>query len=157
MSAHKVLHASSDLSRRAPEGRPAIDAASAAASRSFVAAAVDPTTHVRHSAPGRASEDPDRAALDLPCRHDPELWFAEAPADLERAKTLCAGCTIRLACVAVAVDRAEYAGVWGGHIFERGRIVPYKRPRGRPRKTSNQSAAATAPRLGSHEHDGRLT
>jgi WhiB family redox-sensing transcriptional regulator len=76
-----------------------------------------------------------RATLELPCRHhDPGLWFAEAPAQLDRAKALCAQCPIRLACLAVAVDRAEVAGVWGGHIFDRGRIVAHKRGRGRPRK-----------------------
>ena len=32
-----------------------------------------------------------RAGLDLPCRSgDADLWFAEAPAELERAKALCA-------------------------------------------------------------------
>jgi WhiB family redox-sensing transcriptional regulator len=70
----------------------------------------------------------------LPCRADPELWFAETPADLERAKALCAQCPARLVCLAVAIDRKEVAGVWGGHIIERGRIVPRKRARGRPRK-----------------------
>lgn len=76
-----------------------------------------------------------RVAPKLPCqRHDPELWFADAPTDLERAKALCAACPVRLACLAVAVDCQEYAGVWGGQIFDRGRIVPHKRPRGRPRK-----------------------
>jgi WhiB family transcriptional regulator, redox-sensing transcriptional regulator len=29
---------------------------------------------------------------------------------------------------------AEPWGVWGGEIFERGTVVPRKRPRGRPRK-----------------------
>jgi len=29
--------------------------------------------------------------LDLPCTEDPELFFAEAPADVEAAKALCQG------------------------------------------------------------------
>jgi WhiB family redox-sensing transcriptional regulator len=75
------------------------------------------------------------AAPALPCQlHDPELWFAEAPSDIDRAKALCAACPIRLACLAVAVDCQEFAGVWGGQLMDRGRIVPHKRPRGRPRK-----------------------
>jgi WhiB family redox-sensing transcriptional regulator len=91
--------------------------------------------------------------VELPCRrHDPALWFAEAPADLERAKALCAECPIRLACLSVAIDRAEYTGVWGGHIFDRGRIVPRKRPRGRPRKQSSDGAAAARP-TPTPEHD----
>lgn len=71
----------------------------------------------------------------LPCRtHDPDLWFAEAPAELERAKQLCGGCPVRARCLAGAVARREPWGVWGGEIFERGGVVPRKRPRGRPRK-----------------------
>jgi WhiB family transcriptional regulator, redox-sensing transcriptional regulator len=76
-----------------------------------------------------------RAGLNLPCRSgDADLWFAEAPADLERAKSLCGDCPIRTECLAGAVRRAEPWGVWGGEIFERGVVVPRKRPRGRPSK-----------------------
>lgn len=72
---------------------------------------------------------------DLPCRvQDGELWFADAPAQLELAKTFCRDCPARLACLAGAIERREPWGVWGGEIFERGAIVARKRPRGRPRK-----------------------
>ncbi len=71
----------------------------------------------------------------LPCHvGDPDLWFAEHPVDLERAKALCADCPIRSECLDEALERAEPWGVWGGEIFERGSIVSTKRPRGRPRK-----------------------
>ena len=71
----------------------------------------------------------------LPCRKfDPDLWFAEAPAELELAKSLCGDCPVRVECLAAALDRQEPWGVWGGEIFERGAVVPRKRPRGRPRK-----------------------
>lgn len=71
----------------------------------------------------------------LPCRNfDPDLWFSESPTDLEKAKSLCGQCPIRLTCLAGAVEREEPWGVWGGEIFERGTVVPRKRPRGRPRK-----------------------
>ena len=71
----------------------------------------------------------------LPCHAgDPDLWFAETPADLERAKTLCAACPIRRQCLTAALERSEPWGVWGGEILERGSIVRRKRPRGRPRK-----------------------
>ena len=72
---------------------------------------------------------------ELPCQvNDPDLWFAESPADLERAKALCAGCPVRAQCLAGALARHEPWGVWGGEIFERGLVIPRKRPRGRPRK-----------------------
>jgi WhiB family redox-sensing transcriptional regulator len=74
--------------------------------------------------------------LELPCRDDPELFFAESPDDVEFAKSLCMGCAVRMACLAGALERREPWGVWGGEVFQRGEVVPYKRPRGRPRKTT---------------------
>ena len=74
-------------------------------------------------------------SLDLPCElNDGDMWFAESPAELERAKALCVDCPVRTACLAGALERREPAGVWGGEIFDNGRILPRKRPRGRPRK-----------------------
>jgi WhiB family transcriptional regulator, redox-sensing transcriptional regulator len=73
-------------------------------------------------------------AAELPCRDDPELFFAESPDDVEFAKTLCRSCAVRTACLAGAIARAEPWGVWGGELFLRGEIIPRKRPRGRPRK-----------------------
>ncbi len=72
---------------------------------------------------------------DLPCRvHDPELWFAELPADVEEAKALCTGCPLLELCLEGAVQRREPWGVWGGQLVQAGVVVPRKRPRGRPRK-----------------------
>jgi WhiB family transcriptional regulator, redox-sensing transcriptional regulator len=76
-----------------------------------------------------------RAEATLPCRSgDADLWFAESPAELERAKELCSSCPVRAACLAGALEREEPWGVWGGEIFLRGVVVPRKRPRGRPSK-----------------------
>jgi WhiB family transcriptional regulator, redox-sensing transcriptional regulator len=80
--------------------------------------------------------------LDLPCTKDPELFFAEAPADVEAAKALCQGCRIRVACLEGALERREPWGVWGGELLLRGTIVPRKRPRGRPRKEDAELAKA---------------
>lgn len=75
-----------------------------------------------------------RSPRGLPCHvHDPELWFAESPADLDRAKALCATCSVRHECLAGALRRSEPCGVWGGEIVQHGRVVPFKRGRGRPR------------------------
>ncbi|NYH80029.1 WhiB family redox-sensing transcriptional regulator [Actinopolyspora biskrensis] len=70
----------------------------------------------------------------LPCRRDPDLWFAEKPSDLERAKRLCGDCPIRSECLAGALSRGEPWGVWGGEIVEQGTVINRKKPRGRPRK-----------------------
>ena len=72
---------------------------------------------------------------ELPCRqYDPDLWFAETPADLELAKNHCLDCPVRRACLTGALERREYCGVWGGEIFDRGAVIARKRPRGRPSK-----------------------
>ena len=78
----------------------------------------------------------DRADLaTIPCRaHDAELWFAELPADVELAKSLCGDCPVRTACLDGALERREPWGVWGGQLIVQGAIVARKRPRGRPRK-----------------------
>ncbi|MBA2445999.1 MAG: WhiB family transcriptional regulator [Nocardioidaceae bacterium] len=74
-------------------------------------------------------------AIQLPCRsNDPELFFAESPADVELAKSLCQSCPLRLQCLEGALDRGEPWGVWGGELLVAGAVVARKRPRGRPRK-----------------------
>ena len=76
-----------------------------------------------------------RGGAAIPCReHDPELWFAERPADVECAKALCGLCPARAQCLAGALEREEPWGVWGGQLLVHGAIVARKRPRGRPRK-----------------------
>ncbi len=71
----------------------------------------------------------------IPCRlRDAELWFAESPADVELAKSLCGQCPVRAQCLAGALERAEPCGVWGGQLLVQGQVVARKRPRGRPRK-----------------------
>jgi WhiB family redox-sensing transcriptional regulator len=73
----------------------------------------------------------------LPCqREDPAMWFSSLPAELNLAKAHCQGCANRRSCLVGALERGEPAGVWGGEIFEHGRIVEFKRPRGRPPKTT---------------------
>lgn len=73
----------------------------------------------------------------LPCHAgDPDLWFAERPDDLERAKVLCGDCPAKALCLSGALDRGEPWGVWGGEILDRGVVIARKRPRGRPRKVA---------------------
>lgn len=69
-----------------------------------------------------------------PCQGDPDLWFAEHSDRVEAAKQLCRECPVRQACLEGALARREPWGVWGGEVFDRGRIQPGKRGRGRPRK-----------------------
>ncbi|WP_426244944.1 WhiB family transcriptional regulator [Nocardioides sp. LHG3406-4] len=78
-----------------------------------------------------------------PCRiNDPDLWFAESPSDVEHAKTLCQDCPVQALCLDNALERREPWGVWGGELFLQGVVIPRKRPRGRPRKDTNNGVAA---------------
>lgn len=87
--------------------------------------------------------------VEPPCRtHDPDLWFAESGAELEEAKRLCAGCPVRTPCLAAAIARREPCGVWGGEIFHHGAVLPFKRPRGRPRKTDAERWRSRARQAG---------
>ncbi|MGB0971730.1 MAG: WhiB family transcriptional regulator [Mycobacterium sp.] len=81
--------------------------------------------------------------LAVPCHvEDADLWFAQDPRDLEKAKALCGACPIRRECLNAALQRQEPWGVWGGEILERGTVVARKRPRGRPRKNTEDPVAA---------------
>jgi WhiB family transcriptional regulator, redox-sensing transcriptional regulator len=94
-----------------------------------------------------------RAAVhQLPCSSDPELFFAEAPEDVRRAKALCHTCPVQSACLAGALQRAEPHGVWGGALFLRGAIAPDKRPRGRPRKSATYGPAAGSKLMAGSQH-----
>ena len=74
--------------------------------------------------------------VDLPCRSvDPEIFFAESQAEVERAKAVCHTCPVRQECLMAAVERREPWGVWGGEVFAHGKVIPTKRGRGRPRKS----------------------
>jgi WhiB family redox-sensing transcriptional regulator len=86
----------------------------------------------------RAGHHPHQGArTGIPCQdHDAELWFAERPADVELAKSLCGFCPLRDACLAGAVERSEPWGVWGGQLLVNGSVVASKRGRGRPRKNA---------------------
>lgn len=73
--------------------------------------------------------------MSVPCVvGPPDLWFSEVPADVDRARALCAGCPMRRPCLAGALQRGEACGVWGGEMFAGGRPVPGPRRNGRPRK-----------------------
>jgi WhiB family redox-sensing transcriptional regulator len=95
------------------------------------------STHGASRRPGESANRRTRVRVQVPCElHDPDLWFADAPGDLERAKVLCGGCPAQPACLIGAIERREPTGVWGGQILDKGEIVSHKRPRGRPRKGS---------------------
>jgi WhiB family redox-sensing transcriptional regulator len=75
----------------------------------------------------------DGSSFNLPCHTaDPELYFSEDEMQVQEAKSLCGGCPVRAQCLEGALSRQEPAGVWGGELFEEGRIIAKKRKAGRP-------------------------
>ncbi len=103
---------------------------------------VRPARRIRDTAEWTSVEDAIAAGVSLPCQvADPDLFFAETPPEVERAKALCAVCPIRDLCLATARARREPWGVWGGEWFASGEAIGRKRPRGRPPKLSTASAA----------------
>ncbi len=95
---------------------------------------ITPVTAMAPPASAATQTSQRRPAL-LPCHQDDgALWFAEKPEDLETAKALCGRCPLQVDCLDGALQRGEPWGVWGGQLFDGGRVVPRKRPRGRPRK-----------------------
>jgi WhiB family redox-sensing transcriptional regulator len=98
-------------------------------------------------APGVEKPCADAVNVDeLPCRLvDPEVFFAEQPADVEYAKSLCLDCPVQEACLTGALERREPWGVWGGQLVIAGEVVARKRPRGRPRKHPLPDSEPVAP------------
>ncbi len=62
------------------------------------------------------------------------LFYSEQLDDIARAKAICAECPIRESCFEGALARGEPYGVWGGRLFFKGKVLAFKRPRGRPPK-----------------------
>jgi len=70
----------------------------------------------------------------LPCHTaDPELFFSEESVQIAIAKSLCQSCPMQRACLDGALSRSEPAGVWGGELFDAGKVISAKRGVGRPR------------------------
>ncbi|MDQ1437641.1 MAG: WhiB family transcriptional regulator, redox-sensing transcriptional regulator [Acidimicrobiaceae bacterium] len=70
------------------------------------------------------------------------IFFSEELGDIAAAKQICAGCALIEPCLDGALERREPWGVWGGQLFFNGKVLPFKRKRGRPPK--NPAAQLTA-------------
>jgi WhiB family redox-sensing transcriptional regulator len=70
------------------------------------------------------------------------LFFSEQLDDIARAKAICAECPIREECFEGAIARQEPYGVWGGRLILKGKVLAFKRPRGRPPKHPRTSMIA---------------
>jgi WhiB family transcriptional regulator, redox-sensing transcriptional regulator len=84
---------------------------------------------------GRPAQWAGFAGQPLPCGMAPELFFADEPGSIARARTMCASCPARVACLDGALQRREPWGIWGGELLLNGVVVGAKRRPGRPRKS----------------------
>ena len=69
------------------------------------------------------------------------LFFSEQLDDIARAKAICATCPLQAPCLAGALERREPWGVWGGQLFLNGKVLAFKRKRGRPPKNAQPLSA----------------
>ncbi|MEI6648985.1 MAG: WhiB family transcriptional regulator [Actinomycetes bacterium] len=84
----------------------------------------------------------------LPCHTvDPEIFFAETPAMIAFAKSLCGQCPVAQKCLTGAISREEPCGVWGGELFDNGRPIQAKRMPGRPRLRDLTELGSVASRV----------
>lgn len=70
------------------------------------------------------------------------LFFSEQLDDIARAKAICRQCALQAPCLEGALERAEPWGVWGGQLFANGRVLAFKRKRGRPPKSERAQLTA---------------
>jgi WhiB family redox-sensing transcriptional regulator len=64
------------------------------------------------------------------------LFFSDQLDDIARAKAICTLCPLMEPCFEGALARREPWGVWGGRLFFNGKVLAYKRKRGRPPKNA---------------------
>jgi WhiB family redox-sensing transcriptional regulator len=72
------------------------------------------------------------------------LFFSEQLDDIANAKRICTVCPLMEECLAGALARREPWGVWGGQLFQNGKVLAFKRKRGRPPKNPTERDQLTA-------------
>ena len=63
-----------------------------------------------------------------------DMFFSDEIPAIRAAKAVCSTCELVVPCLDGALERREPWGVWGGQLFKDGKVLPVKRPRGRPPK-----------------------
>jgi WhiB family transcriptional regulator, redox-sensing transcriptional regulator len=92
--------------------------------------------HIPRKMAAQHGLEPAAADQQLPCGMAPELFFADDPGSIARARRMCTSCPVRAACLDGALQRREPWGVWGGALLLNGLAVDTKRRPGRPRKSA---------------------
>ena len=88
------------------------------------------------------------------CRKaDPDLFFpisgaGPARVQVERAKAVCAGCTVRGDCLRYALAAGPLQGVWGGLTEEERRLLRQREAKAAMRASRRSGARARVTRFG---------
>ncbi|MFN3257587.1 MAG: WhiB family transcriptional regulator [Ilumatobacter sp.] len=73
------------------------------------------------------------------------LFFSDDDVDIARAKAVCRSCSLRVQCLAAALERKEAYGVWGGTLLIDGEPTRFARRRGRPARDRVEIAEDEVP------------
>ena len=84
----------------------------------------------------------DRAA----CRSQPSPFFGAGELEIAEARSICGRCTVRMSCLAFALEHGERFGIWGGATErERDRMSEHER-RSAARAAEREAEAAAGVR-----------
>ena len=77
-----------------------------------------------------------------PCVGMTDLMFSESKAEQQQAKKVCRSCPVATSCLADALARCDYFGVWGGYTGRERREIAARLRRKQERDELRVGAAA---------------
>jgi hypothetical protein len=85
---------------------------------------------------------PPNIVAPTPCVGMTDLMFSESKAEQQQAKKLCRSCPVATGCLADALARCDYFGVWGGYTGRERREIAAQLRRKQEREDFRVQAAA---------------
>jgi WhiB family redox-sensing transcriptional regulator len=84
--------------------------------------------------------------IEVPCSGLTRMFFSFEVDDILAAQEVCAGCAQATRCLSGARRRRESSGVWGGQLFQNGKVIRVRQPValvGLDQRSQAQPAAAS--------------
>jgi Transcription factor WhiB len=91
---------------------------------------------------GIMTMQPSKILFPTPCVGMTDLMFSESKAEQQQAKKLCRSCPVSTSCLADALVRCDYFGVWGGYTGRERREIAAHLRRKQERDELRVSASA---------------
>jgi len=85
---------------------------------------------------------PGKILFPTPCVGMTDLMFSESKAEQQEAKKLCRSCPVSTSCLADALVRCDYFGVWGGYTGRERRELAARLRRNQERDELRVGASA---------------